>query len=203
MKQGISGLVQTNDLIRAKTISLLLHNSIIFLSVYWAPRYLAMPFRLSDLQAHGHLQLFLRDANTVALMGDCVEFISLGSLNLLLQLYLYSSKLKHIHSLKLFVFVTAKGLIAFRSSISGGGTREPQGHEQVTNSPVFKKFMDDHPDAQVIAFLDRGFTRTHVQSDRRVHLLYPTSGEKDLDTLSSGHAAWRQVPPKRVNRCCC
>jgi hypothetical protein len=119
--------------------------------------------------------------------------ISLGSLNLFLQLYLYSSKLEHIHSLKLFVYVTADGLIAFRSSIFGGGSREPEGHEQVVHSPEFKKFMEEHPYTKVIAFLDRGFTRTTEHGSDRVFLLFPTSGEKSASHLSPSHAAWRQV----------
>lgn len=151
-----------------------------------------MPFPRDVLQAHSHRQLIFKDPNAVALMGDCVEVISLGSLNLFLQLYLYSSKLKHIHSLKLFVYVTADGLIAFRSSIFGGGSREPQGHEQVIHSSEFVKFMEQYPDTKIVAFLDRGFTRTTEKGNESVYLLFPTSGEKS-DTLSPGHAAWRQV----------
>ncbi len=152
-----------------------------------------MPFPRDVLQAHSHPQLIFKDPNAVALMGDCVELITLGSSNLFLQLYLYSSKLEHVHSLKLFVYVTADGLIAFRSSILGGGSREPEGHEQVIRSPVFKNFMEAHPDTKVIAFLDRGFSRTAESGSDRVFLLLPTSGDKSASHLSPGHAAWRQV----------
>lgn len=182
----------TDEMGRSKTISLLLHNSIIFLAIYWAPRYLAMPFPQRVLQEHTHSKLIFRECDVIGLMGDCVEVISVGSLNLFLQLYLYSSKLEHIHSLKLFVFVTSDGLIAFRSALFGGASREPQGLEQVLHSPVFKEFLHRHPSAKVIAFLDRGFTRTTETEMERVFLLFPTSGEKG-SSLTPDNAAWRQV----------
>jgi hypothetical protein len=178
-------------------MSLLLHNSIIFMAIYWAPRYFAIPFPREALQKHSNADLVFHDPGAVALMGDCVEVISLGSLNLLLQLYLYSSKLEHIHSIKMFVYVTTKGLIAFRSSIFGGGSPEPAGHEQVARSPAFTSFIQECADTKIVAFLDRGFTRTAEQGNESVHLLFPTSGEQTTNALSASHAVWRQVPLTR------
>lgn len=169
-------------------------------ALLWAPNYLCL--RATREEAHRWTAEDLaatfgeRADDTLVLVADCAEIISRGSLNLLEQLYLYSFKLEHVHSLKLFTVCFTTGLIACRAPLYGGSSPEIAPMEHFLVSDDFKRLQAVFG-TRIILFCDRGFSRLSKDLLGRVHLLHPgleAAGGSD----SASHAVWKLVRPRTL-----
>jgi hypothetical protein len=132
---------------------------LIFVALFWSPLYLRRPDLEVLTKVPARFQSALSPANeapTIVLVADNTEFISHSSGNLLLQSFLWSSKLKKAHSTKLLLITTLSGLIVWRSPLFGGSTPEPELLEYFFQSDDFHSLPTA---ANVVILVDRGFKK--------------------------------------------
>ena len=124
-------------------------------------------------------------------LADNVEFISQGSLNLLLDSVLFSSKLKSVCSVKLFTLSLSSGLINWRAPLFGGGAEEITPMERFLQSDECRRVREQYK-RRILAFTDRGFSRLPAELLDGIYLLHP--GLQELrGQYSAEHAVWKQV----------
>ena len=157
-----------------------LHNSSLMVAIFWAPNYFFFRTSMHDLEQWTlpSLHTLLRAKELfLVLLADNTELISEGSLNTLLQLYLYSFKLKHKHSLKLFTACLSSGMIVYRAPLFGGSTPEVTALEVFVASAELAALRKQHAFSSVVCATDLGFTETDPEllSKWGVQLLFPTS----------------------------
>lgn len=180
----------------AQYASLLVHNAAIFVALLWAPRYFRWCNSAAELQEWTK-ESFLamlsgpREKSCI-LLADLTELICESSHELILQSYLYSSKLKHIHSLKLFTVCALSHRIIWRAVLFGGGTSEDTPLELFLKSKEFQSLRAAGIE-HVFLFTDRGIFRYRVVEEPGVHHLtpglLPPGGH-----YPEGHCVWKQVP---------
>jgi len=126
------------------------------------------------------------------LLADLTELICESSKELILQSYLYSSKLKHTHSVKLFTVCTTSRRIIWRAALFGGGTPEDIPFELFLKSKEFLSLLAAGIE-HVFLLTDRGIFRYRKVREQEVHHLtpglLPPGGH-----YPEGHCVWKQVP---------
>jgi hypothetical protein len=125
------------------------------------------------------------------LLADNTELICESSKELLLQSYLYSSKLKHVHSIKLFTVCTTSRRIIWRSPLFGGGTSEDSPMDLFLKSKEFLALLAAGVE-HVFLLTDRGILRYRKVQEREVHHLTPGLLPADRH-YPEGHCVWKQV----------
>ena len=174
-------------------MALLLHNGTILVSLFWAPNYLY--FRSSPTEWHKFcsptLQKLLRPVigNVFQFLADNVELRALSSSNLLLQLYLFSQKLEHEHTVKQLLLCFPGGLIIYRAPLYGGNVSEIEALEKFLASPHMANVVAAN---KVIGITDSGFSHLSTAAQQEVSLLLPTSGSSG-PRANAAQVAWRQV----------
>lgn len=179
----------------AQYASILLRNAVVFVALIWAPRYFRWCESPAELQQWTK-ESFLAMLNvprekSCVLTADLTELICESSKQLHLQSYLYSSKLKHTHSLKFLTVCTLSRRIVWRSPLFGGGTPEDVPFEQFLESKEFRSLHAQGIE-HVFVFTDRGIFRYRIVKEREVHHLtpglLPPGGH-----YPEGHCVWKQV----------
>jgi hypothetical protein len=175
--------------------SRLLYNSTVVVALLWAPNYFY--FRSSPEEMHRwaspELRTMLGDEiyKVFIFLADNVEFISQGSLDLLLDSILFSSKLKSSCSVKLFTLSLSSGLINWRAPLFGGGAEEITAMERFLSSAECRRVRERYK-RRIVAFTDRGFSRLSAELLDGIYLLHP--GLQELrGQYTAEHAVWKQV----------
>ena len=175
--------------------SLLLHNASIFVAILWAPRYFRWCESVAELRSWTKesflAMLPASDNSSCVLLADLTELICESSTELMLQSYLYSSKLQHTHSVKLFTVCTTSRRIIWRAALFGGGTSEDFPFEEFLGSREFLALLADVE--HVFLLTDRGIYHHRKVAAHQVHHmtpgLLPAAGQ-----YPEGHCVWKQVP---------
>lgn len=178
-------------------MSLLLHNAAIFVALLWAPRYFRWCESLDELRYWTKdsflAMLAVPHEKACLLLADLTELICESSSELILQSYLYSSKLKHTHSVKLFTVCTTSRRIIWRASLFGGGSSEDIPFELFLKSKELLALTAAGVE-HIFLFTDRGIFRYRAVAAQEVHHLtpglLPAGGH-----YPEGHCVWKQVSP--------
>lgn len=125
------------------------------------------------------------------LLADNTELICESSKELLLQSYLYSSKLKHTHSVKLFTVCTTNRRIVWRAPLFGGGSSEDAAMDLFFKSKEFLTLISSGVE-HVFLLTDRGILRYRKVLQQQVHHLSPGLLPEDRH-YPEGHCVWKQV----------
>lgn len=137
-----------------------LHNALLFVALLWAPRHFYWSSDEADRLAwttDNVKSLFPKSLGTVyALLADNTELTTESSLNLILQSVLFSAKLRHLHTAKLFTVCATRRRIVWRAPLLGGVAKEITGLEMFTRSAEHASLMKSGVDA-IYMFTDRGF----------------------------------------------
>jgi hypothetical protein len=179
----------------AQYASLLLRNSAVLVALLWARRYFRWCESAAELQQWTKesfmAMLSVPREKSCILLADLTELICESSKQLHLQSYLYSSKLKHTHSLKLLTVCALSRRIVWRAALFGGGTPEDVPFELFLNSKEFHSLRAQGIE-HVFIFTDRGIFRYRLVKEREVHHLtpglLPAGGH-----YPEGHCVWKQV----------
>jgi hypothetical protein len=197
------GLVEGAHIHSATQVSDLLFNAAVFNAILWAPNYFYFRSAPEEVRRWTLPALFeaLRGISDEAffILADNVEFITLSSGNILEQLFLWSSKLKKLHSAKLFTACLALGIIIWRSPLFGGSTQEITPLEWLIKSPEFAEVRRRFKEF-IFLFTDRGFTRIPADLVKDLHFLHPGIGELK-GQYSPLYATWNQVHLRLVAIC--
>lgn len=174
---------------------MLLYNSTVVVALLWAPNYFHFRSSPDEMRrwASPELCTMLGDEiyRTFIFLADNVEFIAQGSLDLLLDAILFSSKLKSSCSVKLFTLSLSSGLINWRAPLFGGGAEEITAMELFLRSAECRCIRDRYK-RRIVAFTDRGFSRLSADLLDGIFLLHP--GLQELrGQYSAEHAVWKQV----------
>lgn len=175
--------------------SLLVRNAAVFVALLWAPRYFRWCDSADELQRWTHdsfsAMLSVPHEKCCILLADLTELLCESSHELILQSYLYSSKLKHTHSLKLLTVCALSRRIVWRAALFGGGTPEDTPFELFLKSQEFKSLQAAGIE-HVFLLTDRGIFRYRTVQQHEVHHLtpglLPTGGH-----YPEGHCVWKQV----------
>ena len=164
-------------------------------ALLWAPNYFHFRSSPDDMRhwASPELRTMLGDEISKAFifLADNVEFISQGSLDLLLQSILFSEKLQSSCSVKLFTLCLSSGLINWRAPLFGGGATEINAMERFLKSDECGRVREQYK-KRIVAITDRGFSRLDAKLLDGIFLLHP--GVQELrGQYSAEHAIWKQV----------
>ena len=175
--------------------SLLIRNAAIFVALLWAPRYFRWCESLHELQRWTKesflAMLSVPHDKACILLADLTELICESFTELILQSYLYSSKLKHTHSVKLFTVCTTLKRIIWRAALFGGSSSEDVPFEVFLKSREFLALLAAGAE-HIFLLTDRGIFRYRKVSAQEVHHLtpglLPPGGH-----YPEGHCVWKQV----------
>lgn len=177
-------------------IALYLHNAVVLVTLFWAPYYLHFRHSPSDWArfCSPTLASLLRcaPADVFHFLADNVEMMSLSSGNLLLQLYLFSQKLGHAHTVKQLLVCFPAGLIAYRAPLYGGNVTEIEAMEKFIVSPQMENLKTKVASDHIVGITDSGFSRLSSSARKEIELVLPTSGMSGQQA-SAPQLAWRQV----------
>lgn len=187
--------VMLSNVCSAQYASLLLRNAAVFVALIWAPRYFRWCESAAELQQWTKesfmAMLSVPRETSCVLLADLTELICESSKQLHLQSYLYSSKLKHTHSLKLLTVCALSKRIVWRAALFGGGTSEDVPFELFLKSKEFHSLRAQGIE-HVFIFTDRGIFRYRIIKEHEVHHLtpglLPAGGH-----YPEGHCVWKQV----------
>lgn len=169
----------------------LLHNAALFVALLWAPLHFYWPTSADERRAwtSGRVKETV-GSDLFVLLADNTELVCESSGNLILQSFLYSAKMAHLHSIKLFTICSSRRRIVWRAPLFGGVTKEITGMERFLSSAEFAKLDREH--VRVCMFTDRGFRDLPLELQNKIHLLTPGLLD-ERHSYPQGHSVWKQV----------
>lgn len=188
---SFSSLLSTSS---EQHMSTLLYNAALLVALLWAPRHMAFPSvdkLMAEVSPRAASVLPPSSAHPcVIILADCTEILCESSGNLILQLYLYSSKTTHVHSVKLFTVTDTKGRIVWRALLKDGVTKEITGLIEFFESDEFQQMV--RAGVKVFLLADRAFVNLPDKYRPMVTILTP--GERSVgDVHGPLHTAWKMV----------